>query len=65
MCQTKEQDKTSEEQVREVEIGLLPKKGFRVMMIKMIQDLGRKNGDIEQEITRKFDKELEDLNKQR
>ena len=34
----KEQDKTSE-QLSEVEIGNIPKKQFRVMIVKMIQDL--------------------------
>ena len=37
----KEQDKTLEEQLSKVEIGNLPEKGFRVMIVKMIQDLGK------------------------
>ena len=48
----KEQDKTPEEQLNEVEIGNLPKKQFRVMIVKMIQDLGKKNGDTDREDTR-------------
>ena len=40
MSQTKEQDKTPEEQLREVEIGNLPETEFRVMTVKMIQNLG-------------------------
>ena len=52
MYQMKEQDKTPEEQLNEVEIGNLPKKQFRVMIVKMIQDLGKKNGDTDQEDTR-------------
>ena len=40
MYQMKEQDKTPEKQLHEVEIGNLPEKEFRIMMVKMIQDLG-------------------------
>ena len=39
MFQTKEQDKTPEEQLSEVEIGNLPEKDFRIMTEKMIQDI--------------------------
>ena len=38
----KEQDKTPEKQLNEVEIGNLPEKGFKVMIVKMIQDLGKR-----------------------
>ena len=38
----KEQDKTPEEQLSEVEISNLPEKEFRVMLVKMIQDLGKR-----------------------
>lgn len=41
MFQMKEQDKTPEE-LSDVEIGNLPEKEFRVMIVKMIQKLGRK-----------------------
>ena len=34
MSQMKEQDKTPKEELSDVEIGNLPKKEFRVMMIK-------------------------------
>ena len=37
----KEQDTTPEKQLNEVEIGNLPEKEFRIMIVKMIQDLGR------------------------
>ena len=40
MYQMKEQDKTPEKQLNEVEIGNLPEKEFRIMIVKMIQDLG-------------------------
>ena len=36
----KEQEKTPEKQLNEVEIGNLPEKEFRIMIVKMIQDLG-------------------------
>ena len=39
MYQMKEQDKTPEKQLNEVEIGKLPEKEFRIMIVKMIQDL--------------------------
>lgn len=42
MSQMKEQDKTPEEQLSEVEIGNLSEKDFRVMLIRMIQDFGGK-----------------------
>ena len=35
----KEQDKTPEKQLNEMEIGNLPEKEFRIMIVKMIQDL--------------------------
>ena len=38
----KEQDKTPENQLNEVEIGKLPEKEFRIMIVKMIQDLGKR-----------------------
>ena len=41
MYQVKEQDKTPEEQLTEVEIGNLLEKEFRITIVKMIQDLGK------------------------
>ena len=35
----KGQDKTPEKQLNEVEIGNLPEKEFRIVMLKMVQDL--------------------------
>ena len=43
MYQMKEQDKTPENQLNEVEIGNLPEKEFRIMIVKMIQT-SEKNG---------------------
>ena len=51
MFQIKEQDRTPEQQLSEVEIGNLPEKEFRVMIGKKIQDL-KKNGGTDQENTR-------------
>ena len=47
----KEQDKTPEK-LNEVEIGNLPENEFRIMIVKMIQDLGKKNGDKDREDAR-------------
>ena len=38
----KEQDKTQEEQLSDMEMDNLPEKEFRVMIVKMIQDLGKR-----------------------
>ena len=58
----KEQDKTPEKQLTEVEIGSLPEKEFRIMIVKLIQNL-RKRMEKMQEM---FEKYLEELkNKQR
>ena len=42
MFQKKEQDKTTEEQLSEVEIGNIPEKEFRVMIVKIIPDLRKR-----------------------
>ena len=42
MYQMKEQDETPEKQLNEVEIGNLPEKEFRILIVKMIQDLGKR-----------------------
>ena len=48
----KEEDKTLEEQLSEVEIGNLPEKEFRLIIVKMIQYLRKKKGGTDQEDTR-------------
>ena len=53
----KGQDKTQEKQLNEVEIGNLPEKQFRIMILKMIQDL-RKTMEKTQEM---FTKDLQEL----
>ena len=42
MYQMKEQDKTPEKQLNDVEVGNLPEKEFRIMIVKMIQDLRKR-----------------------
>ena len=42
--QMKEQGKAPEKQLNEVEIGNFPEKEFRIMVVKMIQDFGRRMG---------------------
>ena len=42
MFQMKEKEKTLEEELRNVEIGSLPEKEFRVMIIKMVKELRRR-----------------------
>ena len=65
MYQMKEQDKTPEKQLNEVEIGNLPEKEFRIMILKMIQDLGKGIEAKIEKMKEMFNKELEELkNKQ-
>ena len=66
MSQMKEQDKTPEKQLNEVERGNFPKKEFKVMILKMLQDLGKRmDARIEkmQEMSNKDQEELK--NKER
>ena len=42
MSQMKGQDKTPEKQLNKVEIGNLPEKKFRIMIVKRIQDLWKR-----------------------
>ena len=65
MYQMKEQDKTPEKQLNEVEIGNLPEKEFRIMIERMIQDLGKTMEAKIEKMQEMFNKELEELkNKQ-
>ena len=64
MYQMKEQDKTPEKQLNEVEIGNLPEKEFR-MIVKMIQDLRIRMEAKTEKMQEMFNKDLEELkNKQ-
>ena len=57
----KEQDKTPEKQLNEVEIGSLPEKEFRIMIVKMIQDLGKRMEAMIEKMQEMFNKDLEKL----
>ena len=58
--------KIPEKQLNEVEIGNLPEKEFRIMIVKMIQHLGKRMEAKIGKMQEMFTKDLEDLkNKQR
>ena len=60
-----EQDKTPEKQLNELEIGNLPEKDIRIMIVKMIQDLGKRMEAKIEKMQDMFNKDLEELkNKQ-
>ena len=62
----KEQDKTQEKKLNEMEIGNLPEKEFRIMIVKMIQDIWKRMEAKIKKMQEMFNKDLEDLkNKQR
>ena len=61
MYQMKEQDKTPEKQLNELEIGKLPEKEFRIMIVKMIQDLGKRIEAKIEKMQEMFNKDLEEL----
>ena len=66
MYHMKEQDKTPEKQLNEGEIGNLPEKELRIMIVKMIQDLGKRMEAKIEKMQKMFNKDLEELkNKQR
>ena len=56
MSQMKEQDKTPEK-LYEVEIGNLPGKEFRILIVKMIQDIGKTMMKIQE----MFNKDIQEL----
>ena len=59
--------KIPEKQLNEVEIGNLPGKEFRIMIVKMIQDFGQRIEAKTEKMQEMFTKDLEELksNKQR
>ena len=63
MYQMKEQDKTAEKQLNEVEIGNRPEKEFRIMIVKMIQYLRKRMEAKIEKIQEMFNKDLELKNK--
>jgi len=59
------QDKISEKQLNEVEIGNLPEKEFRIMIVKTIQDLRKRMEANIEKMQEVFTKDLQELkNKQ-
>ena len=61
----KGQDKIQEKQLNEVEIGNIPEKEFRIMIVKMIQDLGKRMETKIEKMQERFTKDLQGLkNKQ-
>ena len=48
----KGQNKTPEKQLNEMEIGNLPEKEFRIMIVKMIQDLRKTMEQIQEMFTK-------------
>ena len=57
----KEQDKTPEKQLNEMEIGNLPEKDFRIMTVKMIHDLRKRMEAKIEKMQEMFNKDLEEL----
>ena len=57
MQQMKDQSKNQPDHTNEEEIGSLPEKEFRVMIVKMIQNLGNRMEKIQE----MFSKDLEEL----
>ena len=61
----KEQSKNPPDQTNEEKIGRLPEKEFRIMIVKMIQDLGKRIKAKIEKMQEMFNKDLEELkNKQ-
>ena len=61
MYQMKEQDKTPEKQLNKMEIGSLPEKEFRIMIVKMYQELGKRREAKVEKMQEMFNKDLEEL----
>ena len=57
----KEQGKNLQDQINENEIGNLPEKEFRIMIVKMIQDLRKRMEAKIEKMQAMFNKDLEDL----
>ena len=61
MLQIREQAKNTQDQTNEEEIGNLPEKEFRIMIVKMIQDLGNRMEAWTEKIQEMFNKDLEEV----
>ena len=57
----KKQDKNLQEQLNEEETGNLPVNGVRVIIVKMIQNLGKRMEAKTKKIQEMFNKEIENL----
>ena len=57
----KEQENPPEKQLNEVEICNLPEKEFRIMIVKVIQDLGKTMDAKIEKMQEMFNKDLEEL----
>ena len=57
----KEQYRTPEKQLNEVEIGNFPEKEFRIMIVKVIQDLGKRMEAKVEKMQEMFNKDIEQL----
>ena len=61
MQQMREQGKNPPDQTNEEEIGNLPEKEFRIMIVKMTQDLGKRMKAKIEKMQEMFNKDLEEL----
>ena len=61
MHQMKEQEKIPENQLNEVARGNFPEKGFRIMIVMMIQDLRKRMEAKIEKMQKMFNKDLEEL----
>ena len=58
MYQMKEKDKTQEKQLNEVEIGNLPEKELRIMIVRTIQELRKRMEAKIEKMQEMFNKDL-------
>ena len=63
MYQIREQDKTQEKQLNEGEVGNLPEKEFRIMIVRMIEELRKRMEAKIEKMKEMFNKDLEELKK--
>ena len=61
MSQMKGQDKIPENQLNNVETGNLPEREFRIMIVTMIQDLGKRMEAKNEKMQEMFTKDLEEI----
>ena len=61
MSQMKGQDKTPEKELNEMEIGNLPEKEFRKMIVNLLQDLRKRMEAKIEKVQEMFTKDLQEL----